>query len=166
MASIVETIATRLRTDASLVGALSSGSYAGLLKGGVWTRPLKREAPGDTPEAFRDVPGLGKVIKPSAVVLDRGDAPHPQRPWIPSAFEQTVPVYLYAPATAGGKEAIALARVRIWELLDKYRFTTDNGPVAFVAYVSRVGIFDSEEFPEAVYDTLTYRVTSRIANEV
>jgi hypothetical protein len=166
MASNIDIIATMLTADATLVGALGVDGYVGILRGGVWTRRLKRMSPGNTPHAFNGKSEAAQLIRPAAVLIDRGDVPHRQRPAIPSAYVQTIPIYLYAPATATGKEAIKDARYRIWELLDKYTFVTENGPVAFVEYQERLGILDSEEFPEAVYDTVRYRVTSRLANEV
>lgn len=166
MASNIETIHTTLMADTTLVGVLAAGAYPGILQGGVWTRRLKREPPGQTPYAFSSADEAGKLIRPSAVIVDRGDVPHRQRAAIPSAYLQLLPIHIYAPATATGKEVIHDARYRIWELLDKLRFVTENGPVAFVEYVDRVGCFDSEDFPEAVYDIVRFRITSRIANEV
>lgn len=166
MAANVTIIRDMLAADTTLLGTLETDGYTGILRGGVWTRRLKREPPGHTPQAFNGTDEAAKLIRPAAVILDRGDAPHRQRPAIPSAYQQTIPVYVYAPATATGKEEIAAARYRIWELLDKFVFATENGPMAFVEYVDRVGILDVEEFPEAVCDTMRYRVVSRIANEV
>ena len=165
MASNVEVVAARLREDSILVGGLGVNGWSGILAGGVWTRRLKREPPGQTPEAFY-ASDKGRLIRPSAVVLDRGDVPHIQRDAIPSAYIQPIPIYLYAPATASGKADIVAARKRVYYMLNGWRFTTEDGPVAFVEYRDRVGILDSEEFVEAVYDTLRYEITSRLGHEV
>lgn len=162
--SNIELIRTTLMDDAALVGTLGASGYGGILQGGVWTRALKREPPGNTPEAFYDS-DKGRMIRPSAVLLDRGDTPHRQRAAIPSAYEQTVPIYLYAPATASGKQAMVNARRRIYSLLNDIWMTTENGWPGYLMYIDRLGITDSEEFPEAVYDLLRYRLTSRITNE-
>lgn len=156
-----------LLADDTLVGDLDDdGGYEGTLRGGVWDRRLKREAPGNTPAAFSGVDEAAKLIRPAAVLLDRGDDPHPQRPAIPSAYIQQIPIHIYAPATATGKVAIKTARKRIWTLLDGLVFETEDGPMAFVEYVSRQGVLDCEEFPEAVYDVVRFRVTSRLSNGV
>lgn len=165
MASNIEQIYTRLTTDAILVGTLDGDGYSGLLQGGVWNRPLKREPPGDTPQAFYPSE-RGRMLRASAVVIDRGDQPHPQEDAIPSAYVQRIWVYLYAPATRTGKDQVVQARYRVWDLLNDWNFVTERGPVAFVKYSDRVGMFDSEEFPEAVYDLTRYNVTSRNANAV
>lgn len=166
MASNVTYIKDLLLADVILVGTLAMGEYPGILRGGVWERRLKREPPGNTPHAFSGEDEAAKLIRPAAVVLDRGDEPHPQRPAIPSAYYQPVPIYLYAPATGTGKAALKDARRRIWELLHDLVFPTEDGPMAFVEYINRQGILDCEEFPEAVQDIVRYRITSRIANEV
>lgn len=169
MAGNVDAVADLLATDAALVGSkitTPQGSYySGILRGGVWTRPLKRDAPAATVEAFY-AGEKGRMIRPSAVVMDLGDILHPQERWIPSAYVQTVPIYIYAPANNDGKEAIARARARIYDVLQDYVFATDAGPRAFVAYNDRTGVRDSEEFPEAVLDVVRYRITSRMRNEV
>lgn len=164
--SNVNIVYGRLMGDAALVGVLGVNGYSGILTGGCWTRRLKRSKPGWTREAFYDAGQKGQVIRPSAVILDRGDSPHAQRDAIPSAYVQPVPIYLYALATDGGKAALSSARNRIYTLLNGWTFVTANGPVAFVEYVSRQGQLDSEEFTEAVFDVLRFEITSRVANEV
>lgn len=155
-----------LMADSTLVGSLVAGEYGGILRGGVWTRRLKREPPGNTPYAFSGEDDQAKLIRPAAVVLDRGDEPHPQRPAVPSAYIQSLPIHIYAPATATGKGDIKDARKRIWTVLDGLVFPTEDGPMAFVEYVNRQGVLDCEEFPEAVYDVVRYRITSRLSNGV
>ena len=172
MGSLIEELAARLTADATLVGTLGGNGYSGILNGGVWTRPLRREAPGATLEAFYDASFGGKVMRDGvATIVDRGDVPHAQRRAIPSAYESYPTIYLYAGATSTGKATIIAARKRIFELLDHHAsdgwtFVTDDGPLAFVEYVDRIGIQNSEEFPEAVFDQCRYRVTSRVASLV
>lgn len=170
MSNNVDIIQSYLMTDPTLVGMLDEpeGRYTGIIQGGIWTRRLKREPPGHTPYAFY-VTEKGKMIRSvSAVIVDAGDSPHAQRRAIPSAYTQIVPIYLYASATATGKLAIKEARQRIYDLIvgEEWRFQTEDGPWAFLEYVDRTGILDSEDFSEAVYDTVRYRITSRIRNEV
>lgn len=165
MASLVEIIHDRLAADATLVGVLGVNGYSGILQGGVWTRPLKREGAGKTPEAFY-VSEKGRMLRPAAVIVDRGEVEHPQRDAIPTAYDSFPLIYFYAPATATGKTAIRLASKRVFDLLDDWTFATENGPIAFVTYVDRVGILDSEEFIGTVYDYCRYRITSRVTNKV
>lgn len=162
--SNIEIVRTMLMNDAPLVGTLGANGYSGILQGGVWTRALKREPPGNTPEAFY-ASDKGKMIRPAAVLLDRGDTPHPQRAAVPSAYVQSLPIYLYAPATATGKQAMTDARRRIFEILSDVWITTTDGWRGQVLYMDRIGVTDSEEFPEAVYDLLRYRLVSRISSK-
>ncbi len=162
--SNVEIVRSLLVSDPVLVGTVGPDGYSGMLQGGVWTRALKREPPGNTPEAFYDS-DKGKMIRPSAVVLDRGDYIHPQRMAIPSAYQQIIPIYLYAPATATGKQAITDARRRIFSLLNSTWIITADGMHGVLSYEDRIGVMDSEEFPEAVYDTMRFMLVSRMTSE-
>lgn len=162
--SNIEIIKSILVADLQLVGTIGTSGYSGILQGGVWTRALKRDPPGNTPEAFYDS-DKGRMIRTSAVILDRGDAPHRQRMAIPTSYEQTIPIYLYASATASGKNDMISARRRIHELLNNIWITTETNQRGYISYVERVGVTDSEEFPEAVYDLLRYRLTSRVSGE-
>lgn len=172
MASMVDELQARLVADATLVGTLGINGYSGLLNGGVWTRPLRREPPAATEEAFYTASTGGKAMRNGVcVIVDRGDQPHRQESAVPGAYTAVPYVYLYAGATAAGKAAIIAARKRIYVLLDHdasdgWTFETDEGPIAFVEYVDRIGIQNSEEFPEAVFDYCRYRVTSRHASLV
>lgn len=164
MSSNIEIIRGILTSDATLVGSLSSAGYSGILKGGVWSRALKREPPGNTPEAFYES-DKGRMIRPSAVVLDRGDLPHRQRMAIPTSYNQRIHIYLYSPATATGKDAMIAARRRIHAILNNLWIVTEDAQNGYLSYDERVGVSDSEEFPEAVYDLLRYQLTSRTGNE-
>ncbi len=148
MATIVDHINTRLQSSASLLGTLS---------GGVWTRELKRTGPGATPGAF----GPEGQMRPAAVIADQGDNLHPQAAAIPSAYSSFPQIYLYAPATESGKQAIAGAFGQIVTLLEGWTFQTDAGPVAFVSIVGRLGLRDSDELPGAVFDYVRCQVVAR-----
>lgn len=165
MASNVELIYNHLAVDVTLVGVLGVNGYSGILQGGIWTRPLKREGAGKTTEAFY-VSDKGRMLRPAAVIVDRGEAEHAQRDAIPTAYESFPLIYFYAPATATGKTAIRLASKRVFDLLDDWSFATENGPIAFVRYVDRVGILDSEEFIGTVYDYCRYQIVSRVVSRV
>jgi hypothetical protein len=162
--TVVETIAQRLRSDATLVGTLSGESYTGILKGGVWTRRLKREPPGDTPAAFYQS-DKGRMIKPSAVVLDGGERRHEAEGAIHGAYRQTVRIFLYAPATASGKQAIHDAADIIWSLVSflpsGWAIPLPNGNSGFASLLSRTGIAESEQFSEAVFDVLSFEIVGR-----
>lgn len=154
MASIGDTIATRLRGDAT---------FMALAQGLVWTRPLKRQNEGATPQAF----GTAKQIKSVAVVVrERPQEPHTQERAIYGAYVSMPQIFLYAPAVDTGKAAIRAARTRIRDLMNGWTFRTDEGPMAFVRYIDNFGINDSEEFIGSVYDYCRIEVTSRYANEV
>jgi hypothetical protein len=174
MTTNLDLIKDRLIADATLLGSLDvtgGNHYSGIAKGGVWTRKLKRLSPGATPQAFADTTDdQTLIIRPSIVLLDRGDKPHRQRAAIPGAYNQSVWIYFYGPATQAGKDAIASMRQRVYELIDHdasgWTFQTAGGPVAFVQLVDRNGTHDSETFKEAVEDFQRYQVTSRYANLV
>lgn len=165
MASNIDIIYDALIADPILVGTLGVNGYSGILQGGVWTRPLKREGAGQTAEAFY-TSEKGRMLRPAAVLLDRGDVEHSQRDAIPTAYDAFPLIYFYAPATATGKTAIRLARKRVFDLLDDWTFVTEYGPIAFVRYVDRVGILDSEEFVGTVYDYCRYQITSRVVSRI
>ena len=169
MAENINIIADYLRSDADLLGSLDGDHYIGYAQGGIWTRRLQRDGDfGLTPEAFY-VSDKGRMIRPSIVVLDRGDVPHRQRQAIPSSYIQTVHVYYYAPATESGKAAIVNMRRRVYELIDHeasggWVFASEDGPVVFVNLITRFGRRDSETYPEAVEDYQQYALTSRYAD--
>jgi hypothetical protein len=164
MTQAVDTIASRLRNDPTLTGTLSGESYTGILKGGVWTRRLKREPPGETPEAFY-VSSRGKIIKPSAVVLDGGEQRHQAVTAIHGAYRQIIRIYLYATATQSGKDAIENAFERIYELLDFSASGWTLGLTAtstgFLVFQGRTGLAESEQFSEAVFDILAFDLIAR-----
>lgn len=170
--SNIDALRDRLLADATLVGTLGLNGYSGILNGGVWTRPLRREPPGATEDAFYTTAMGGKAIRNGVcVIVDRGDREHRQFKAIPGAYVAERSIFIYAGATTTGKEVIAAARKRIYELLDHrasdgWTFVTDDGPIAFVEYAERVGVQNSEEFPEAVFDYCRYRITSRMAELV
>lgn len=158
--SIETVVYNRLRLDSTLVGTLSGGQYSGILKGGVWNRPLKREGAAATPEAFFQSIN-GKGIRPAAVVVDGGMTPHRQREAIAHAYNSFPRVFLYAHAGAGGKSAIESAVSRIYDLLHDYRFVTDEGPYASLLFADRTPVLDSEEFIGAKSTVMRFQVTSR-----
>jgi hypothetical protein len=160
MASNVELLYTYLFADATLVGTHGVSGYSGILRGGLWKRPLKQNGFGATPEAFTNG-SKGDILMPAAVILDLGDGEHPQQREIPTAYTALPLIYFYAPATDSGKTAIRNAQERVYDLLKDYVFVTENGPLAFVRYVDRVGILDSEEFIGCVFDYCRYEITSR-----
>jgi len=165
-----EIIAARLEADSILTGSFDVDHYTGIARGGIWTRKLKRNGDGDTPWAFY-TSQKGRKIRPSIVVLDDGDSPHPQRDSIPTAYNQVVRIYFYAPATESGKQAIEDMRARVYALIDHeasggWVFTSAEGPVVFPRYIDRLGRRDSEVFIEAVEDYQRFVLTSRYANVV
>ncbi len=118
MANPIVNVINRLKTDATLVGTLGPTGYSGILQGGVWDRPLRRDpGPGQTVDAFYEAGVRGRMIRPSIVVVDRGDAPHPQEEAIYTAYRQDCYVYFYAPATTSGKNSIYAAQGRVKQLL-------------------------------------------------
>ncbi|MDQ3168364.1 MAG: hypothetical protein M3P94_06925 [Chloroflexota bacterium] len=167
MANPIVNVINRLKTDATLVGTLGPTGYSGILQGGVWDRPLRRDpGPGQTVDAFYEAGVRGRMIRPSIVVVDRGDAPHPQEEAIYTAYRQDCYVYFYAPATTSGKNSIYAAQGRVKQLLHYWRFQTDDGPWASVDYVGRLGVYDNEEFIGSVMDYSRYQITSRFSDEV
>ena len=176
MPTIMQTVFARLHDDnltvptdfatKPLVGPYTGGNgYTGYLQGGIYDKPLRREKPAATPDAFWQS-AHGQALRPSAVIRDRGDVQHPQEAWVPGAFDQMVLVYFYAQGVATGKQAIHDAARRARELLDQWRFTTEFGTVAFVKYIDRLGLQDSEEFIGGIFDYCRFRITTRYGNEV
>ena len=170
MASNQKIIRDRLANDSILGGTLIGTSWNGLARGGIYDKKIKRDGPGDTPNAFDQSAAGVLVVKPCIVVLDRGDSPHIQRDSIPSAYQQSIFVYFYASATTDGRAAIAAMRARTFELLDEqasgWIFASEGGPMVFCYAAERFGVRDDEVFPEAVIDYQRYRLTSRYANLV
>ena len=170
MAENVEIIADYLRADATLLGTFDalSNSWSGLARGGIWTRKIKRFGAGNTPQAFTAHDDKASMIKPSISIRDMGDTRHRQEDAIPTAYNQFIWIYFYAPALASGKEAVKDMRRRVYELLDftysGWRFTTEDGTLARLELVDRRGRHDSETFKEAVEDYQRYQITSRYAD--
>jgi hypothetical protein len=158
--SLIATIYDRLRLDPVLTGTLTAGQYTGILKGGVWTRPLKREGAAATPEAFYDA-AQGKMNRPAAVVVDGGMAVHRQIEAIPHAYVSLPRIVLYAPAGQGGKNAMNTAFSRIYDLLHNYRFLTEENTYASLVFADRTTLLDSEEFIGALSSIMRFQVTSR-----
>lgn len=167
MASNIETILARLVADSTLLGAPAAEGYAGLAKGGIWDRKIKRNGPGNTPQAFWTA-DQGRMIRPCISIRDMGEVLHRQESAIPSAYNQFVWIYYYAPALASGKEAIRDMRRRVYELIDftysGWTFASEDGPVVFPRLLDRRGTHDSETFPEAVEDYQRFELTSRYAH--
>lgn len=164
MPNNIDLIATYLATDPVLLGTEDPpNGYTGLLQGGIWTRKLKRERPGRTLQAFTQ--DDKSLIRPSLVLVDTGDALHPQEDYIPTAYQQQILLYYYAAAGQSGKDTITAARNRSRLLLESPTWLPigDDGFVLFVKYLGRFGVRDSEEFAEAIFDFCTYTVTSRQA---
>jgi hypothetical protein len=159
----------RLRADATLVGSFVGGAYTGILQGGVWDIPLKRDGPRNTEAAFY-LTQKGRMIRPTAVVLDDGDEPHGQADAVPTAYEGTVTVQLFCPPTAGGKAAMWSATDRIITLLyggGGYRWLIAPSLWAIVDgdQPSRDGQHDSETIVGAKEDRLFVTVRSRRRDE-
>lgn len=157
---IADNIYERLKNDATLTGSLSGGQYTGILKGGVWDRPIKREGPAATTEAFYQSIN-GANLRPCAVVLDGGQTPHFQEESIPHAYNSMPLITLFATASRSGKTALDSAASRIYVLLHNWSFVTNEGPVAFVRFADRTGVRDSEEFIGGISCAIRYQVTSR-----
>lgn len=170
MSNVYASIFTYLLNDTVLVGVQQfppNGSYSGILTGGLWNRPLKRPGPngvvtaGSTPAAFGNTAPEAGRIRYAASIVDRGDIRHFQDQSIPSAIQEAVAIYFYAPAHESGKQAIRNAVDRVYSLLRDYRFLTDAGVYARVFFDTRYGIVDSEEFLGAVVDYCTYTIVTR-----
>lgn len=160
MPSNIEIIHAFLVADPVLVGTYNpSSGYSGHLKGGIWTRPIKREGAGATPEAFSSA--HGRPIRTCAALVDSGENAHSQSRLIPTSYLQTIDIWFYTMPTATGKEELRQAQRRIALLLDGWTFDTDDGYVGFVRYISRRGMLDSESFIGAVDDYCRYEVVSR-----
>ncbi len=148
MATVVDQINARLQSSAALMGTLT---------GGVWTREIKRTGPGSTPSAF----GPEGQIRPAATISDQGEGQHPQGDAVPTAYNAFPLIFLYAPATESGRQALAAAFNEIVSLLHEWTFVTTAGPVAFVRVVGRFGVRDSDELPGSVFDYVRCQVTAR-----
>lgn len=150
------TLATRI------LGRLTSdSSLTALLVGGIYDRELKREGPGSTPTAFAPTPPF--QIRPAAVVRDDGDADDTLGPR--GARFSFVTIYVYAPATANGKDAIATALAMIEVLLIDWRMPTPNGTGATAEIVAaRLGVRDDPVLMGTVmdYDRFQINALSRL----
>jgi hypothetical protein len=141
--SVTAQIASILAGDAQL---------AAILTGGVWTRPLKREGPGATPEAFAPT---GQV-RPAAVVRDGTETADGSGP--DTAFLGFPQVFLYAPATASGRLAIDAAVTRIVELLHGATVDGAGETGAGLRITSRLGIDDDPVMAGTVMDLIRLQV--------
>jgi hypothetical protein len=125
---------------------------AAVLTGGVWTRPLKREGPGATPEAFAP----SGQVRPAAVVRDGGEAADGAGP--DGAYLGYPQVFLYAPATANGRAALESAFARIVELLHNASVVGAGESGAGVRIASRLGIDDDPVLAGTVMDMIRLQV--------
>jgi hypothetical protein len=166
MATNVSKLYQLLNADATLVGTLGPNGYSGILQGGLWDRPLKREGAARTEAAFYGESVAAMQVRPSAVILDGGDVPHSQRLAVPQAYVQYIYIYFYAPPTSTGKTKMAEAQKRILVLLDNLWFATDDGTMAEVRYINRRGVIESEGFPGVLEDYCRYQIVSRYSNAI
>ena len=145
--TIATRILNRLTTDADLTA---------LLSGGIYDRELKREGPGATPNAFAPTPP--NQVRPAAVVRDDGDN---DDVFGPRGAQQTfVTLWVYAPATANGKEAIATAIDMARSRLIGWQMPTANGAAATVETVAgRLGVRDDPVMTGTVVDNVRFQVT-------
>ena len=116
------------------------GTFSGLLPGGVYDRPLKREGDGETPNAF--APTFPYQPRPAAVVVDGSDETDAFGP--DGSFMSFPWVYFYAAPTQSGKDTIANAWDVAFSALHNYRFATGNGTGAQIKVralvTERVGV--------------------------
>ena len=140
---IAAQIASLLAGDAQL---------AAILPGGVWTRPLKREGPGATPEAFA---ATGQV-RPAAVVRDGGETADGSGP--DTAYLGFPQIFLYAPATANGRAAVESAVARIVELVHGASVAGAGQTGAGLRIASRLGVDDDPALAGAVVDVVRIQV--------
>ena len=131
------------------------GTLGGVLSGGIWTRPLKREGDGNTPGAFTVTPPYRPL--PAAVVTDGTDE---QTAFGPDGSFQSFPwIYIYAPPHDNGKAAIANAWDQMFTLLHGWRFATGNGTDAEVRVIGRLGVLDDEPGTDRVLGGMRLQVT-------
>ena len=145
------TIATRTLSRLTVDSSLNA-----LLTGGIYSRELKREGPGATPNAFAPTPPY--QVRPSAVVRDDGDADDGVGPG--GAQFTFVTVWFYAPATDNGKAAIADAVELTKGLLIGWRMPTPNGTGATVENVAgRLGVRDDPVMSGTVVDNVRFQIS-------
>lgn len=119
----------------------SDGSLATLLPGGIYTRPLKREGDGSTPNAFAST--FPYQPRAAAVVVDGTDETTAFGP--DGSFVSFPWVYLYAEPHQGGKDTIANAWDQIFGLLHGWHFATGNGTDCEVRVIGRLAVMDDQD---------------------
>lgn len=165
MAHLIDQIHARLSTDPILVGTVTgvgmNDPYTGILSGGFYRQPLKRESPGATPHAFSGVTG---APRPAGIVRESATAPVSGRFSILGTYRAYFHINLFAPSVQSGKEAIHNAEARIRTLLDGWITPTDSGYMAFFTWEDQTGILDNEEILGAIFNSVRYAAVSRWSN--
>lgn len=153
MSSIVEQIQSRLAGSAGVTT---------IATGGIWKRPIKREGPGATPEAFYPQPPYQPM--PAIYVSDGGDQPAVNG--VRSAFFGFPTLWFYAPAHDNGRAAISALWLAAYSALIGFNLALPNGTGATIERVAgRVGIQDAPDLERAVMDTMRLQVTGLYVNE-
>lgn len=146
MSTIVDLIKAHLLADNNLTA---------IVVGGIYNRPLSREGPGATPQAF--VPTAPYLPRPSIVVSDGGDSADQSSSR--QAFFSFPTLYFYASKTEIGRGDLAAAYARARDILVGWRFGLPNGTGAQIERMAgRVGVRDAPDIEGAVLDTMRLQV--------
>ena len=130
-------------------------TFSGLLPGGIYTRPLKREGVGNTPNAF--APTFPYQPRAAAVVVDGTDE---QTAFGPDGSFTSFPwVYLYAEPHDNGKATIANAWDQLFSLLHGWHFATGNGTDCEVRVIGRLAVMDDPDATDRVMGGMRLQVT-------
>lgn len=144
--TVVDRVVERLTTDSDLTA---------LLTGGIYTRELKREGNGATPDAFSSTPPYQP--RPAAVIRDNGDVTDLLGPG--GAQSSYITIWVLAQAHQSGRDAIAAAIELIKGRLIGWSFPNANGAGATVENVSgRIGIHDDPVVPNRIQDAITVQI--------
>ncbi len=150
--------------EAIRAAMLGDPTLAALLTGGVWNQPLARSTAygddaypveGATPGAFEPTPPFR--LRPSCVVLDRGEKPAAGGPAEGIAIYPRL--HFYAADDRPGRTALRSALHRARAVLDGSRLTCDEAiaPVLVRPLRDRLGERPSPEFDDAVMDVDRYQ---------
>lgn len=135
--------------------------WTGILQGGLYDRPIRRETLAATPDAFWTTE-RGQNIRASGYVRAPGRT---RSEFGFGAYTGTCRVYLFSTRSRDGRDRLEAACLRIRELIDGWTFL-DGGKRVFAEFAEFVEPYDSEEFVGAVATYCRIALVGRHGNEI
>lgn len=136
--------------------------WSGILQGGLYDRPIRRETQAATPDAFYQTE-RGQNIRASGWVRAPSRSKHA---FGFGAYEGICRVYLFSTRSRDGRDRIEQGSIRIRELIEGWSFVSAEGRKVSTEYDDFVEPYDSEEFFASVATYCRIRIRGSYGNEI